>query len=267
MHYLDEGAPGAPPMLMVHGNPTWSFYYRSLIEAFRSTHRVVAPDHLGCGLSDKPENFSYRLADHIANLESLVLSLDLHDLTLVLHDWGGAIGMGFALRHPERVKRFVLFNTAAFPSKRIPLSIASCKIPGFGALAVRGLNAFAKVALMRAVHHQERLTPEIRAGYLAPYDSWQHRVANLRFVEDIPMAPSHPTHALLSQIGEQIGRFEDRPMMLAWGARDFCFNDSFYDEWRRRFPKAEAHHIEDASHYVVEDAHERIVPWMRSFVG
>jgi haloalkane dehalogenase len=267
MHYVDEGERGAALMLMLHGNPTWSFYYRELIRAFRGEHRVVAPDHLGCGLSDKPTNFSYRLADHIAHVESLVEALDLRDLTLVVHDWGGAIGMGFAVRHPERVKRLVILNTAAFPSKRIPFSIDICRIPGFGALAIRGLNAFARVALIRAVHHQERLTPEVRAGYLAPYDSWEHRLANLRFVEDIPMKPTHPSYALLAEIGEKIGVLADRPMLIAWGARDFCFDDSFYEEWVRRFPKAEAHYIEDASHYVLEDAHERIVPWIKRWLG
>ena len=135
-HYVDEGS--GDPLVMLHGNPTWSFYYRALIAAFSPTHRVIAPDHVGCGLSDKPQAYSYTLAQHINNLEALLDALELERLTLFLHDWGGPIGMGYALRHPERVKRFVVFNTAAFPVSRIPLRINVCKLPGFGALAVRG---------------------------------------------------------------------------------------------------------------------------------
>src|SRR5262249_27776674 len=153
------------------------------------------------------------------------------DLTLVVHDWGGAIGMGLALRQPERVSRFVILNTAAFPSHRIPLSIDLCRLPGFGALMIRGMNAFSRVALVRAVHHRERLTPAIRAGYLAPYSTWADRRAQLRFVQDIPMSPEHPSWPLLVEIGDRIALFRDAPMLIAWGARDFCFDASFYAEW------------------------------------
>ena len=102
LHFLDEGPRDAAPILCVHGNPTWSFYYRRLVREFRENSRVIAPDHIGCGLSEKPQNWSYRLADHVANLEELVLGLDLRRITLVVHDWGGAIGCGVAVRNPER---------------------------------------------------------------------------------------------------------------------------------------------------------------------
>lgn len=266
LHYVDEGPRDGPVMFMMHGNPTWSFYYRHLIKAFSSTYRVVVPDHLGCGLSDKPEDFSYRLADHIANVNKLAETLDLKDVTLCVHDWGGAIGMGWATANPERVRRFVVFNTAAFLSERIPLSIDMCRIPGFGALAIRGLNAFARVALMRCVVHKELLTPEVRAGYLAPYNSWSNRVATLRFVQDIPMSESHPTRPTLQGVQDKLHTLTDKPMLIVWGAEDFCFNDTFLEEWRRRFPEAEVHRVEDAGHYVVEDARDRIIDWMGEFL-
>jgi cis-3-alkyl-4-acyloxetan-2-one decarboxylase len=265
IHFVDEGDRDAPVLLMLHGNPTWSFYYRNLITKFCKTHRVVAIDHLGCGLSDKPQRFAYTLANHIEHVEALVNHLQLKDLSLVLHDWGGSIGMGYAVRHPENIARFVLFNTAAFPSRHIPFSINICRIPGFGALAIRGLNAFARAALLRAAHHQDRITPQVRAGYLQPYDSWKNRVAHLRFVQDIPMSPRHPGYALLESIATGLAQFADHPMLIVWGAKDFCFNDHFLDEWRRRFPKARVHYVEDAGHYVVEDAHERISDWMEAF--
>lgn len=267
IHYLDEGDASAPVLLMLHGNPTWSFYFRELVLAFRARYRVIAPDHLGCGLSDKPQTFDYTLDGHIANIEALVRHLGLDGITLVLHDWGGAIGMGFAVRHPGAVRRFVLFNTAAFPASGIPLSLSLCRVPGFGALAIRGFNAFARGALRTCVHHRERLTAEVRSGYLAPYDTWAHRIANLRFVQDIPTAPAHRGYGLLETIGRDLTRFREHPMLIIWGARDFVFTDRFLEEWRSRFPHAVVHRVEDAGHYVVEDAHERAVCWMRSFFG
>jgi haloalkane dehalogenase len=270
-HYIDEGPTEpvkeqpAEPLVMLHGNPTWSFYYRSLIAGFRKTHRVIAPDHMGCGLSDKPPNYPYTLEQHIANLEALLDSLKLERMTLFLHDWGGAIGMGCAERHPERVKRFVIFNTAAFPASRIPFRINICKLPIVGTLAVRGLNAFAGLAPSLACAKQERMTPDVKAGYLAPYDSYAHRIAILRFVQDIPMSPAHPTYKLVERIGEGLSVFKDRPMLIIWGEQDWCFTTDFLAEWQQRFPQAEVHRIPEAGHYVVEDAHEQIIPWVREF--
>ena len=262
-HYVDEGS--GEPLVMLHGNPTWSFYYRSLIAGFRKTHRIIAPDHMGCGLSDKPPNYPYTLEQHITNLEALLDSLKLERITLFLHDWGGAIGMGYALRHLERVKRFVIFNTAAFPASRIPFRINICKLPIVGTLAVRGLNAFAGLAPSLACAKQERMTPDVKAGYLAPYDSYAHRIAILRFVQDIPMSPAHPTYKLVERIGEGLSVFKDRPMLIIWGEQDWCFTTDFLAEWQQRFPQAEVHRIPEAGHYVVEDAHEQIIPWVREF--
>lgn len=267
MHYVDEGpSDHQETFLMLHGNPTWSFFYRHLIQAFSDVHRVVAPDHLGCGLSDKPQDFDYTLENHIRNVERLVTSLDLRDITLVVHDWGGAIGMGFAVRHPELIRRIVVLNTAAFPSSRMPRSIALCRIPGLGAFMIRGLNAFSRAALRFCPKDHARMQKEVRAGYVAPYHDWASRVAQLRFVQDIPMTPEHPSYALLEEIGRKISMFVNHPMMIAWGRQDFVFNDHFYAEWRRRFPKAKATVFEDAGHYVLEDAHERIIPLIGAFI-
>lgn len=266
LHYVDEGDPAAEPLLLLHGNPTWSFYYREIIRAFRQSHRVVAVDHMGCGLSDKPADYDYRLSSHIENVERLVRELDLDRVTLGVHDWGGAIGFGAAMRQPQRFRRFVVFNSAVFPGP-VPWRICVCKWPLLGPLLVRGLNAFAGGAIYMACAHRERMTPAVRAAYLAPYQSWRDRVAILRFVQDIPTRPSHPTYDLIRDIEASLKRWCTHPMLICWGGRDFCFNDLFLQAWMDRFPQAEVHRFADAGHYVVEDAGERIVPLMRSFLA
>lgn len=264
-HYLDEGA--GEPLLMVHGNPTWSFYYRDLIQAFRGSRRVVVPDHIGCGMSDKPQAYPYVLRQHIVNLESLVKALDLRDITLVVHDWGGPIGLGMAVRQPQRIRRLVVFNTAAFCSSLMPPLLKIARLPLLGDLLIRGLNAFAGLATVLAVHHRDRMTGAVRAGYLAPYDNWAHRIATLRFVQDIPTRPDHPSHPTLAQIEAQLPRLADLPILLVWGMRDWVFTPAFLQQWLKFFPHADVHRMHDAGHYVVEDAHERIVPWMEEFMA
>ena len=152
MHYVDEGR--GPTLLLVHGNPTWSFHWRNLIVGLRSTHRLVAPDHIGCGLSDNPQKYDYWLARHIANLVEFIDKLDLAEITVLVQDWGGAIGLAAALARPERFARFVLFNTAAFRSTRMPWRIRLCRTPLLGTLAIRGANAFVRAALWMAVENQ-----------------------------------------------------------------------------------------------------------------
>ena len=263
-HYLDEGQ--GEPLLLVHGNPTWSFYWRDIVLALRDRYRLIVPDHVGCGLSDKPAKYEYRLSRHAGNLRRLVEELDLRNVTLLAHDWGGAIGLGAAMQTPDRFARLALFNTAAFRSRRMPLRIRCCRIPVLGALTVRGLNAFARAALWMATEKPDRMTPAVRAGLLAPYDSWANRVAIQRFVEDIPLSPRHPSYRTLLEIERGLTDLQDRPTLLIWGMRDWCFTPHFLDRFREFFPRAEVHRCEDAGHYVVLDAHERIVPILEEFL-
>jgi haloalkane dehalogenase len=264
-HYLDEGPQDAPPVVMLHGNPTWSFYYRTLVPAIGQRYRAVVPDHIGCGLSDKPQDYDYCLEQHIRNAERLIHALGLRDVTLVLHDWGGAIGMGYATRHPDNVARLVVLNTAAFYRPALPLRIKICRIPVLGDVLLRGLNAFARLALPMATVHP--MADAVKRGYLAPYDSWQNRIAILRFVQDIPWERWHRSRGTLADIESNLYLFRDHPMLIIWGAEDFCFTVRDYlTEWQARFPYAETRVIEDAAHYVVEDAHERIAPWLLAFL-
>src|SRR5690606_6622016 len=243
----------------------WSFAWRNLIRSLSARYRCIAVDHVGCGLSDKPQRYSYRLATHIDNLVTLIDRLDLRDATLVAHDWGGAIGTGAVLRRRDRFSRLVLMNTAAFRSQAIPRRIAVCRIPGFGPLAVRGCNAFAGAATFMAV--EKPLPPVVKAGYLHPYRSWTDRVAVQRFVEDIPLSPSHPSYGTLVEIENGLASLSDMPLLLPWGMRDWCFTPDFLAEFERRFPKATAIRYDDAGHYVFEDAADRLPADVQSFLS
>jgi cis-3-alkyl-4-acyloxetan-2-one decarboxylase len=265
-HYLDEGS--GPVLLLVHGNPTWSFYWRDLVRAWREHYRVVVIDLIGHGLSDKPPatEYSYRLAQRVADVGQLIEALDLRDITLVAHDWGGGIGMGAAVAAPDRFKRFVLMNTGAFRAPKCPWQIHLCHIPGFGQVAVQGLNLFVRAALRTTVEKPERMTPAVRAGYMAPYDSWANRVSVYRFVLDIPLNASHPSYQTLVDIEEGLAKFRQHPVCLIWGMKDWCFSPWFLERFVEFFPDAEVHRLEDAGHYVVEDAHERIAPLVEQFM-
>lgn len=263
-HYLDEGS--GETLLFVHGNPTWSFIWRNLIKNLSSDYRCIAVDHIGCGFSDKPQNYSYTLAKHVDNLQQLVETLDLTDVTLIAHDWGGAIGMGAAVRMPERFQRFVLMNTAAFRSTRIPFRIAVCRIPLLGTLAIRGLNLFAKAAQRWAVSKPERITAAVRAGYLAPYNNWSNRIATLRFVQDIPLSPKHCSYQALTQIENGLAQFQNRPILLPWGEQDWCFTPKFLEEFLQFFPNAKPFRISDASHYIFEDAADLLLEQIHQFL-
>jgi len=253
MSYLDEGPRGDEAVLLLHGNPTWSFYYRELVRELAPTLRCLVPDHIGMGLSEQPEDYDYRLASRIADVEALVASLGLRRVHLVVHDWGGAIGFGWTARRPELVGRIVILNTAAFPSDHVAGRILLCRVPWLGAWLVRGLNAFARGAARMAVQAR-RLTPDEVAGYLFPYDSWAHRIAVQRFIRDIPLEPDHPSRPTLEAIAARLPEFAGRVGLILWGGRDFCFDDYFLSRWQALYPQAACVRYPEAGHYVLDDA-------------
>ncbi len=259
-HYVDEGE--GDPIVMVHGNPTWSFYYRNLINEFSKTNRVIAVDHMGCGLSDKPQDYNYTLKNHIKNLTKLVARLQLQKITLVVHDWGGAIGMGFAVHNPKLIKRIVILNSGAYAMNHVPARIALCKIPWLGEKLVRGLNAFAGPATFMTT--LKKLSKKVKKGYLLPYNNYKNRIAVARFVKDIPLGPEHTSYEDLLEIEHGLWLFRETPITLIWGMRDWCFNYKFLDKWITYYPHAEVHRL-DAGHYVLEDAGNEVIDYMQQF--
>lgn len=269
LHYVDEGT--GEPIVMVHGNPTWSFYYRDLIRSLSPRYRTIAVDHIGCGLSEKPslKSYDYRFKSRVEDFSAFVGHLNLEDkMTLVVHDWGGAIGMAYAVAHPDAIGRIVILNTAAFfppNNKTLPkrLKIIRNILP-FAIPAVLGFNVFARGAVFMAA--KKGLAPDVRKGFLAPYNSWKNRVATLKFVQDIPLGAEDPGYSLIQKIQDNLYRLSDIPMLILWGQKDFVFDAEYLGEWRRRFPEAEVHSFPDAGHYILEDAKAETVFHIQRFL-
>ena len=266
LRYLDEGT-GPEVLLCVHGNPTWSFYYRKVIERFSSDYRVIAVDHVGCGRSDKPsrEAFPYTLSSHRDNLIALIDALDIQRITLIAHDWGGAIGLSSVLERMPKLQRVVLLNTGAFPPPYLPMRIAACRAPVLGSLAVRGLNAFARAAITMAMS-RNRMTPDVARGLLAPYNSWKNRVAIDAFVRDIPMTPQHVTYKTLADLEQRLPDLAEIPSLLVWGMQDWCFRPECLRRFEAVWPQATAIEIADAGHYVLEDAPQETLDAISRFL-
>ena len=219
-HFVDEGPRQGLTLLMLHGNPTWSFFYRELIKTQSQYYRCVVPDHLGCGWSDKPQNYAYTLGQHIDNVKNLVDSLQLENIVLIVHDWGGAIGMGLARQLGKKLKGIVLLNTAAYVSDRIPQRIALCRLSKIGTFINRQLNGFARAAITMARPKGQKMDNKVAKGFLAPYESYAHRVAIDAFVKDIPIEQHHPSRPMLEQIETSLSQHGQLPRLIFWGEQE-----------------------------------------------
>lgn len=273
MHYIDEGPATGRPVVMVHGNPTWGYLYRHFVKAVVDAgYRAVVFDHLGFGRSDKPDQPElYRIPKHADRAVALLESLHLNDATLVTQDWGGPIGLTWAARHPERINSLVIFNTFCHrpPGKvSLPVPIKLFRTPGIGEMMVKGLHAFVKVFLFRAgVVHRDRLTALARDAYLAPHPTRSSRTPILVFPREIPSGPDGPVSDFLASVhGDLIAGNQDKPVLIAWPMKDIAFTLDTLARWLTDFPHAQVMKIEDAGHYIQEDAHEQVAPLLIKFL-
>ncbi len=256
LHYIDKGK--GTPVIMVHGNPTWSFYFRHLIQSLSKNFRAIALDHIGCGFSDKPDakTYNYTLESRVKDLDSLISSLNISEkINLVLHDWGGMIGLAWALDHPDKIDKIIITNTSGFflpEEKQFPLALWLIKyIKVFSIPAVLGLNVFAKGALY--LGSKTRLGPKVKKGLVEPYNSWKNRIATLKFVQDIPLGPKDQSYAIVRHVDQNLNRLDEFSLLFLWGAKDFVFDLTFFNEFKTRFPGADSHVFHDAGHYLFED--------------
>ncbi|HKX16949.1 MAG TPA: alpha/beta fold hydrolase [bacterium] len=267
LHYVDEGR--GEPVVLVHGDPTWGYLYRRFIGPLARTRRCIVPDHMGMGKSETPRSpFPYRLVHHRENLETLILALDLQRITLVLHDWGGPVGLGVASRHPERVKRLILMNTwatAPWPGAPFPRLIEIIR-SARGERFVLERNGYVEPALRGTTYHPERLTEAVLRAYRAPFPTPESRLALLCWSRDIPVAESDPSFPEMKEIERRLPLFADVPILLVWGMADPVLGLPVLQSWQRRYPHATTYEIHDASHFVPEDAPERVVQAIEAFL-
>ncbi|OGR14804.1 MAG: alpha/beta hydrolase [Desulfobacula sp. GWF2_41_7] len=256
LHYIDKGR--GKPVIMIHGNPTWSFYFRNLIMSLSQNFRAIAPDHIGCGFSDKPDakTYAYTLESRVIDLETFIRGLNITEkINLVVHDWGGMIGLAFAVRHPEKIDKIIITNTSGFflpKEKTFPLVLKIIKYIRFFAVpAVLGLNVFARGALYLAC--ENRLPGKVKKGFVEPYNSWQNRIATLKFVQDIPIDEKDRSYAMVDHVDRNLKMLPGSNLMFLWGAKDFIFDLTFLNEFKQRFPRSETHVFQDAGHYLFED--------------
>ena len=269
-HYLNEGK--GEPVVMVHGNPSWSFYYRNLVTQLSQQYQCIVPDHIGCGLSDKPSDadYDYTLNQRINDLDKLLDHLDIkQNITLVVHDWGGMIGMGYAARYPDRIKRLVILNTAAFNmpnTKKFPIPLWICRNTYLGTVLVRGFNAFSSIASYVGVKRKP-MPKVIRKAYVAPFNSWKNRISTLRFVQDIPLLKTDRNYQLVEDIDNSLKHFQTIPTVICWGLQDFVFDKHFLATWKQKMPHAEVHEFADCGHYILEDASNDVINIVQKFMA
>jgi haloalkane dehalogenase len=270
MSFLDEGPRDGETVVMLHGNPSWSYYWRHLVLGLRDKYRCIVPDHVGMGFSDRPDDarYTYTLQSRIDDLDALLKHLGIAGpVTLAVHDWGGAIGFGWALRDPARVKRLVITNTGAFPlpaAKKFPKRIAMGRDSRLGGCLIRAFNLFARGAARFGT--ERRLPQDVRDAYAGVYDGWDKAISTLRFMQDIPLAEGDAAWSLVKEMEAALPAYADRPAFLGWGLKDFVFDRHFLNGFRAALPDAETHAFADANHYVLEDKHEVLVPAIRKFL-
>lgn len=275
MHYIDEGPRDGLPVVFVHGNPTWSYLYRRFIEAVtESGCRAIAMDHIGFGRSDKPANTGvYSIPEHASRCEALLQSLDLHNAILVVQDWGGPIGLTWAARHPARVSGLFILNTFfQRPLTKVPLPaiLHAFRTPLLGELLVKGGHAFVRGFLFRSgLNYPDRLTKKDRAAYLAPHSNWASRSGILAFPRQIPSGPEGPVSDFVAEEGARLATaFARKPVRIVWPMKDVAFSPETLDGmWLASFPHADVTRVDDAGHFIQEDAHERVIPELMGFIA
>lgn len=262
MHYLDEGS--GETLVFVHGNPSWSFEYRLLISHLRKTHRCIAPDHLGFGLSDKPYKESYLPQFHVKNLELLLSSLEIDKATLIMHDWGGPIGMSWALDHPERVSRLVVCNSWFWSVlDHRPMRLFS-KLAGgpLGRFLCRCFNFFPRVLMPASFGDKTRLSVIARRHFLSPFPTPRSRKGTWVF----PRAIIGQSDWLDAQWRRR-APLSNLPLLLLWGMKDAGLSEALLTKWEDAFPRHSTERYADVGHNVPEELGDRAIAPIERFLA
>jgi haloalkane dehalogenase len=260
VHYVAEGS--GPPLLLLHGNPTWSFLYRELIKGLSDRFRCIAPDYPGFGLSRPPLGYGFTPAEHAAVLEQFILELDLTGVTMMVQDWGGPIGFAVATRHAERFDAFVIGNTWAWPKSDPPTQLFSRLLGGpVGRRLIANRNLFVEQALPGATN-RAALSERVMDAYRGPFPTPGSRKPTWVFPREI--LRSRP---FLAEIERRLSELRDRRALLVWPTKDVAFRERERRRWEELFPDHHTVILEGAGHYIQEDAPEEIVAAIRDWAA
>jgi haloalkane dehalogenase len=262
MHYVDEGQ-GAP-ILFVHGTPAWSFLYRHLIADLSRDQRCIAPDHIGFGLSAKPPEWSYSIDAHAKNLAALVEKLGLREITLVVHDLGGPIGLSFAEARPDLIRRLVIFNTTLWPLLGEFAAPPIARLFGgpIGRYLYLRQNVSPRALLPLIYADRSRLTPAIHRQYTAPFPRPADRHGMFAFARLMAGGARE-----LGALWERRAVLADKPALLIWGMKDVAFPPKYLARWRELLPQAQVLEVAEAGHFVQEEAPAAAIAAIRGFIG
>ncbi|MDX5436939.1 MAG: alpha/beta fold hydrolase [Pontibacter sp.] len=261
LHYVDEGE--GDPILFVHGTPTWSFLWRRQLRALSRQFRCIAPDHLGFGLSEKPAGFSYTPEGHADNLERLIEHLQLKNITLVVHDFGGPIGLRYAIRHPDNVKRLVILNSWmwSLEGEKTMMKVSRFMAGPIGKFLYLQLGFSARVLLPLGYHARKHLTQDIRQHYLKPLAQPKSRSGTWMFAKALHQASTY----YAQDLWEKREQLKDIPKLILWGEKDKLLPLHFLDKWKQAFPEAKVVKF-DAGHFLQEEKGGEITDQIRSFL-
>jgi haloalkane dehalogenase len=263
MHYVDEGS--GPPIVFVHGTPSWSFEWRALIRGLSGTYRCIAPDHLGFGLSDRPREFPYTPEAHAENFQRFVMQVTPEPFTLVVHDFGGPIALPFCLRHPDRVARLVVLNSWMWSVADDPEFARKARFggSGIGRLLYRYANFSLRVLMPYAYGDKRRLTPAIHRQYLDRFPDAESRGTVLWPLAAALLGSSQH----YDRLWQQRAAFVSRPSLIVWGLKDRAFPPAFLARWREALPGARVVEIPAAGHWPQEEAPGEVLDAFHSFLA
>ena len=261
MHYVDEGS--GEPIVMVHGNPTWSFLYRHLIKGLSANYRCIAIDHIGFGLSDKPRDESYLPQEHAQNLAALITKLNLKNVTLVVHDWGGPIGLSYAVHYPANVKRIVLMNSWMWPVKGDSHYEQFSHFMGgpIGQFLIKRFNFFVRVVMKRAYGDKTKWTEAIRQQYLMPFDSPHERKGCWTFAKQVLAA-----NDWLTALWDKSDNIKSKPTLILWGKKDIAFRKKELERWKELFTDRDVILFDQVGHFVPEEQGIVLCPLVQNFL-
>ncbi|MBD3343151.1 MAG: alpha/beta fold hydrolase [Candidatus Lokiarchaeota archaeon] len=261
MHYVDEGE--GEIIVCLHGMPTWGYLYRNFIRKLSKSYRLIVPDQMGFGKSDVPQDKPYILKQHINNLKAFVEILNLKDIALIVQDWGGPIGIGYAVDNPDNVKRLIIMNTSIGVMKEnVKPWYYSMEKRGIYDKFIKNIGGIMKMG----INNKEKITPTLLEAYEAPFPNDESYIGALAWPKDIPVGKSHPSAESMLHIRENLDNLENKPKILIWGLKDPIFPPMLIEWWNKIYPGIETHKIEEASHFLQEDSPKEIIEIIKRFL-